>query len=136
MIRNKNTEYAKRNNISFNKAGYCAWNKIAFLRRFSDITKGLYCAICLTYSGMLSKGRMTDERNKNTLPTDIEASVAVSSDIKIYPLSIPMNVKKVVISNKIGIIVIKAGIIWALKKKIDIPTIITSWSITNSMFVR
>jgi hypothetical protein len=57
------------------------WNIIAFFNTPSAKTKGLYWAMLLTDSGMLSKGRIKLERNKKIEPVEIEAKVAVSSDL-------------------------------------------------------
>ena len=90
----------------------------------------------LTYSGMLSIGSITFDKNKNTEPKDIEAKVAVSSEVNKLPTSIPAKVKKdVTISNK-RLVFGSDNKTWDLKNIKAIITIITNWNNTISMLVR
>ena len=56
-------------------------------------TNGLYPTRDLIAAGMVSRGRMTSDKNKNNAPIEMDARDAVSCDLKRYPIIIPMLVK-------------------------------------------
>ena len=92
------------------------WNRSTSRSTRSHMTNGLNSAIFRTSMGMLSSGIITLDRNRNMLPLDIVASVAVSSEVNKYPTTMPQSVKKVAASTKIAIERLKLGTICAEKK--------------------
>lgn len=75
---------------------------------------------------MLSIGRITSEINRKIEPNEIEASVAVSSEVKILPINIPAKVKNDVIISKSKAVIGSADKICDLKNIKDSAIIITS----------
>jgi len=54
------------------------------------MTKGLKLEMLLIAGEMVSMGRTIPDTNNNKLPAEIEAKVPVSSDLKAYPMPMPM----------------------------------------------
>ena len=74
-------------------------NKIVFFNSSEPKTKGLYFAICIIVPGMLSRGSIKFDANKNNEANDIEATEAVSCELKNCPIIKPNNVNKLVSKN-------------------------------------
>ena len=75
---------------------------------------------------MLSRGSITSERSRKTLPTDIAPRVAVSSELKTYPTSIPASVNNAMHKKSIGRAFGRALNIWGPKKIAESPMITTT----------
>ena len=57
----------------------------------SEMTKGLKLVMLLTAGEMVSMGRTIPDTNNNKLPVEMEAKAPVSSDLKEYPIPMPIN---------------------------------------------
>ncbi len=75
------------------------------LNTFSAKTNGLYIATAAIAFDKLSNGTRNEENSKKILAIEIEARVAVSSEINKYPIHIPNKIKTELIianANSIG----------------------------------
>jgi len=85
---------------------------------------------------MLSKGMITLDKNKKMEPDEIAARVAVSSEVKRCPMSIPRRIKKVVMSRSEEIRTGRLARICALKNWAEIRMMIMICITTSSNAVR
>ena len=94
--------YAPRMIISVFILDRGSWNIITFLNAVSPTTKGLYFIIDAIFSGIASIERIMLDDIKKAMLKDIEAIIAVSSELNIWPISMPSKIKKDIIRKRIN----------------------------------
>ena len=74
-------------------------NKRIFLSIVSPIMNGLYDSISLIFVERVSNGIIVLEKKRSAMPVEIAAIVTVCFVLKMYPISIPNNVKIIPIAS-------------------------------------
>ena len=104
-----------------------------FLSALSEITKGFKFVNSLKVEVIFSKGIITFEKKRVIADIKTDAKIVVSSDLNMYPINIPINIKTLMIKNKIVVnsnngtfnVVLSMNFI-PIKTKINCNTIIIS----------
>lgn len=100
IAKNNMTTYAINITNSGHRFSRGALKKNISRTNFSPNTNGLKYVIVLRPTGIASSGNTTPEKNKNKLPEETEANTAVSSEVKRYPITIPIKVNTDPTKNK------------------------------------
>ena len=109
---------------------------ISCLRTFSAKTNGLYIATPAIVRDKLSNGTRKEENNKKILAIEMDASVAVSSEINKYPTHIPNKINTELITPNANNIEMKFENNATWKTTCAITNNINPWKKTIIRFVR